>query len=108
MQGNFSYHNPTKLYFGDDSLNYLKDELAHFGPVVLLNYGSGMTDEQIAEAGLEALKNWMLEIGLPLTISEIGATPDMIPGITEGTICYPAGYLDLKPEDITEILQESL
>ena len=26
MQGNFSYHNPTKLYFGDDSLNYLKDD----------------------------------------------------------------------------------
>ena len=70
--------------------------------------GEGMTDEQIAEAGLEALKNWMLEIGLPLTISEIGATPDMIPGITEGTICYPAGYMDLKPEDITEILKESM
>ncbi len=70
--------------------------------------GIGRTDEQIAEAGLEALKNWMLEIGLPLTISEIGATADMIPGITEGTICYPAGYLDLKPEDITEILQESM
>jgi hypothetical protein len=50
----------------------------------------------------------MLEIGLPLTINEIGATPDMIPGITEGTICYPAGYMDLKPEDITEILKESL
>ena len=41
MQGNFSYHNPTKLYFGDESLNYLKDELNNFGPVVLLNYGSG-------------------------------------------------------------------
>ena len=41
MQGNFSYHNPTKLYFGEDSLNYLKDELKNFGPVVLLNYGSG-------------------------------------------------------------------
>jgi alcohol dehydrogenase YqhD (iron-dependent ADH family) len=41
MQGNFSYHNPTKLYFGDESLNYLKDELNNYGPVVLLNYGSG-------------------------------------------------------------------
>jgi alcohol dehydrogenase YqhD (iron-dependent ADH family) len=70
--------------------------------------GIGRTDEQIAEVGLEALKNWMLEIGLPLTINEIGATPDMIPGITEGTICYPAGYMDLKPEDITEILKESM
>ena len=41
MLGNFSYHNPTKLYFGDESLSYLKDELKNFGPVVLLNYGSG-------------------------------------------------------------------
>ena len=68
----------------------------------------GKTDEQVAEAGLEALKNWMLEIGLPLTISELGATTEMIPGITRGTICYPAGYLDLRPEDITEILTESM
>ena len=45
---------------------------------------------------------------MPLTISELGATADMIPNITQGTICYPAGYMDLKPEDITEILQESL
>jgi len=41
MQGNFSYYNPTKLYFGDESLNFLMDELKNFGPVVLLNYGSG-------------------------------------------------------------------
>ena len=41
MLGNFSYYNPTKLYFGDESLNYLKDELKGYGPVVLLNYGSG-------------------------------------------------------------------
>ena len=68
----------------------------------------GKTDEQIAEAGLEALKNWMLEIGLPLTISELGATEEMIPGITQGTICYPAGYMDLKPADVTEILKESM
>jgi len=41
MQGNFKYHNPTKLYFGEESLNYLQKELTNFGPVVLLNYGSG-------------------------------------------------------------------
>ena len=32
----------------------------------------------------------------------------MTPGIPQGTICYPAGYMDLKPEDITEILHESM
>ena len=33
---------------------------------------------------------------------------DMIPGITETTVVYPAGYLDLTKEDVTEILKESL
>ena len=45
---------------------------------------------------------------LPLTISEIGATPDMIDNIVSTTVLFPAGYLDLKAEDITEILKESL
>ena len=67
-----------------------------------------MTDQQIAEAGLEALKAWMLEIGLPLTISELGATEEMIPGITETTVIYPAGDLNLSKDDITEILKESM
>ena len=70
--------------------------------------GDGMTDEQIAEAGLKALKEWMTEIGLPLTISEVGATADMIPGITETTVVYPAGYLNLSKDDVAEILKESL
>ena len=41
MLGNFSYHNPTKLYFGEDSINYLKDELKNYGQNVLLVYGGG-------------------------------------------------------------------
>ena len=61
-----------------------------------------------AEEGLEALKNWMLELGIPTTISEIGATPEMIDGIVSTTVIFPAGYLDLQPEDIKAILQESL
>lgn len=41
MLGNFSYCNPTRLYFGEDSLNYLYDELSKYGPTVMLCYGSG-------------------------------------------------------------------
>ena len=41
MLGNFSYHNPTKLYFGEDSLSFLKGELAAYGKNVLLVYGGG-------------------------------------------------------------------
>ena len=41
MLGNFSYCNPTKLYFGDDSLNYLNEELPKYGKNVQLIYGGG-------------------------------------------------------------------
>lgn len=41
MLGNFSYHNPTKLYFGDDALQYLNDELPKYGKTVQLIYGGG-------------------------------------------------------------------
>ena len=41
MLGNFEYCNPTKLYFGNDSLKYLKGELEKYGDNVLLVYGGG-------------------------------------------------------------------
>ena len=41
MQGNFSYQNPTKLYFGENALKFLSDELQQYGPTVQLCYGGG-------------------------------------------------------------------
>lgn len=41
MLGNFSYCNPTKLYFGEDSLNFLNTELSKYGDNVVLIYGGG-------------------------------------------------------------------
>lgn len=41
MLGNFTYSNPTKLYFGKDSLNGLNEELPKYGKNVLLVYGGG-------------------------------------------------------------------
>ncbi len=41
MLGNFSYHNPTKLYFGENAISSLKDELKKYGDNVLLVYGGG-------------------------------------------------------------------
>lgn len=41
MLGNFSYHNPTKLYFGEDSMDALKNELKNYGKNILLVYGGG-------------------------------------------------------------------
>lgn len=41
MLGKFSYHNPTKLYFGEESLGFLKDEMKNYGENILLVYGGG-------------------------------------------------------------------
>lgn len=41
MLGNFSYCNPTRIYFGEDSLSYLNEELAKYGDNVMLVYGGG-------------------------------------------------------------------
>ncbi len=41
MLGNFTYCNPTKLYFGKDALEGLKEELPKYGSNVLLVYGGG-------------------------------------------------------------------
>ena len=41
MNGNFTLHNPTRLRFGENAMEFLKDELAAFGPTVMLTYGGG-------------------------------------------------------------------
>lgn len=41
MLGNFYYCNPTKLYFGKNSLDGLNEELPKYGKNVLLVYGGG-------------------------------------------------------------------
>ena len=41
MLGNFTYENPTRLHFGENSLDFLKEELARYGQTVMLSYGGG-------------------------------------------------------------------
>lgn len=41
MLGNFMYCNPTRLYFGKESMNNLKTELDKYGKNVMLVYGGG-------------------------------------------------------------------
>ncbi len=58
MLGNFSYCNPTKLYFGDASLNYLNTELPKYGKNVVLIYGGGSIKKNgIYDAVVQILKD---------------------------------------------------
>ena len=57
MLGNFSYCNPTKLYFGEDSLRYLNEELPRYGKHVMLSYGGGSIKQNgIYDKVIELLK----------------------------------------------------
>ena len=58
MLGNFSYCNPTKLYFGDESLDYLNTELPKYGKNVVLIYGGGSIKKNgIYDAVVKILKD---------------------------------------------------
>ena len=57
MLGNFCYANATKLYFGDDSLKFLNEELPKYGKNVQLIYGGGSIKKNgIYDAVVKILK----------------------------------------------------
>jgi alcohol dehydrogenase YqhD (iron-dependent ADH family) len=68
----------------------------------------GKTDEQIAEEGLQAMENWMKQIGVALKLSELGVTEDMIDGITEGTLILEGGYKVLSKDEVKQIIKASM
>lgn len=58
MLGNFTYCNPTKLYFGEDSLDSLNTEMSKYGNNVVLVYGGGSIKRNgIYDAVTAILKN---------------------------------------------------
>lgn len=58
MLGNFTYCNPTKLYFGKNALDGLNEELPKYGKNVLLVYGSGSIKKNgIYDSVIKMLKN---------------------------------------------------
>ena len=57
MLGNFTYCNPTKLYFGEDSLDNLNTELPKYGNNIVLIYGGGSVKKNgIYNAVIEILE----------------------------------------------------
>ncbi len=58
MLGNFSYSNPTKLYFGDDAISFMGEELKNYGKKVMLTYGGGSIKKNgIYDEVIKALKD---------------------------------------------------
>lgn len=68
----------------------------------------GKTDEQIALEGLERMEAYMKEIGLAMSLKELGVTEEMIDGIAEKTLIMDGGYKVLNKNEIADILKKSM
>lgn len=69
---------------------------------------TGKTDEEIALAGLDAMKAWMEEIGVVLHLRELGVDESMLDQIADLTFHMNGGYKALERDEIIEIFKESL
>ncbi len=72
MFGNFSYENPTRLHFGEQSLDCLKQELSNYGETVMLSYGGG----SIKRTGLYDKVVSILSQAGKTIIEDAGVTPN--------------------------------
>lgn len=69
---------------------------------------NGKTDKEIALEGLAAMENWMRELGLAMTISEVGATAENLKDIVNATLILEGGYKLLTKEDVRKILNAAM
>ncbi|MBR0258493.1 MAG: iron-containing alcohol dehydrogenase, partial [Synergistaceae bacterium] len=89
----------------------LKDGLKRFARFAVNVWGvnpEGKSDMELAEAGLKALESWMREIGVVMSLKELGVTPEMYEGIASATFLLEGGYRKLTHEEVIEILKESM
>jgi len=68
----------------------------------------GKTDEQIAQEGLERMEAYMKEIGLAMSIRELGVTEDMLEGIARGSFILEGGYKVLTHDEVVQVLKSSM
>lgn len=89
----------------------MNDGLKRFARFAVNVWGvnpEGKSDTELAEAGLKALEAWMREIGVVLSLKELGVTPDMYEGIADGTFLLGGGYRKLTRAEVIDILKESM
>ncbi len=65
----------------------------------------GKSKDEIALEGISCLENFAKELGIPLTLRELGATEEMLPKIADSTF-EGGGYKYMTHEDILTVLKE--
>lgn len=89
-------------------LPYGLPKFKRFAEVVWGIDPAGKTEEEVALAGLDAMKAWMEEIGVVLHLTELGVDESMLDQIADLTFHMDGGYKALKRDEILTIFRESL
>ena len=89
-----------------------KDGLAKFKRFAVRVWNidpTGKTDAEVAAAGVEALADFIREIGLPVTLRELGVDESVdLDAVTASCNIAPGSYKKMSHEEITRIFQEVL
>lgn len=81
------------------------DKFVRFAENVWNVNTDGKTKDEIALEGIASLENFAKELGIPLSLRELGATEDMLPKIAETTY-EGGGYKYMTHADILNVLKE--
>lgn len=87
---------------------YGLEKFARFAVNVWGINAAGKTNEELAIAGLNAVENWMREIGCVTSIRELGADESSLSAIADATLTMTGGYRTLTRVEILAVLRKSL
>lgn len=91
---------PYYKYIYQDGL----DKFVRFAKKVWKIDTGVLSKEEAALAGIDALKGFIQELGLPSTLRELGARPEMLPKIAKSAV-KGGGYRKMGEADILKVLQ---
>ena len=66
----------------------------------------GKSDDQLARAGIDALSDWIRELGLPTTLQTLGISRAQLPEIADSCGISQGSYKIMTHPEILEIFQE--
>lgn len=89
-------------------LPYGLSKFKHFAENVWGVQAAGKTDEQVAQEGLSCMEAWMKEIGVTMSIRELGADETMLDDLADATMILDGGYEKLDRQEIIDIFRENL
>lgn len=69
---------------------------------------AGKTDEEVALAGLDALRQYFRSLGAPTTLQEVNIPASALPAIAASANRFKTSYSDLQTEDILKIYESCL